>query len=460
MDTNLPVTSQPRVVIIGCGFAGLRLAKDLADSPVQVVVIDRNNYHNFQPLLYQVATGALEADSIAYPIRKIFAGQTNFFFRMADVQRIEAERNTVVTNIGDIHYNHLVIATGSLTNYFGLESIERNSMQIKSVPNALNLRSYLFQNFEKALLTEDPAQRQALLNVVVVGGGPTGVEICGSLAEMRKDVLPQDYPELDLKQMEIYLVESGGEVLGPMSKDSQVKAKKYLEEMGIHVRLNTQAKRFEDGKLFYSDTEFIRSENLIWAAGVNGAAVEGLPEEVVARNKRINVDTVNRVMGAKNIYAIGDVANMVTEEMPRGYPMLAPVAIQQAEQLADNLKRFLRGDALKPFKYVNKGSMAIVGRNRAVVDLPGDKHFGGFFGWLTWLFVHLMTLVGFRNKVVTFIGWAISYFSSDKALRLIIRPYKRNDFKDDKGKTTAQHNASTPEYNPSVPVPNAAVVGG
>ncbi|GAB3286757.1 NAD(P)/FAD-dependent oxidoreductase [Hymenobacter tenuis] len=460
MDTNLPVTSQPRVVIIGCGFAGLRLAKDLADSPVQVVVIDRNNYHNFQPLLYQVATGALEADSIAYPIRKIFAGQTNFFFRMADVQRIEAERNTVVTNIGDIHYDHLVIATGSLTNYFGLESIERNSMQIKSVPNALNLRSYLFQNFEKALLTEDPAQRQALLNVVVVGGGPTGVEICGSLAEMRKDVLPQDYPELDLKQMEIYLVESGGEVLGPMSKDSQVKAKKYLEEMGIHVRLNTQAKRFEDGKLFYSDTEFIRSENLIWAAGVNGAAVEGLPEEVVARNKRINVDTVNRVTGAKNIYAIGDVANMVTEEMPRGYPMLAPVAIQQAEQLAANLKRFLRGDALKPFKYVNKGSMAIVGRNRAVVDLPGDKHFGGFFGWLTWLFVHLMTLVGFRNKVVTFIGWAISYFSSDKALRLIIRPYKRNDFKDDKGKTTAQHNASTPEYNPSVPVPNAAVVGG
>ncbi|RPD47143.1 NAD(P)/FAD-dependent oxidoreductase [Hymenobacter sediminis] len=460
MDTNLPATTQPRIVIIGCGFAGLRLAKDLADAPVQVVVIDRNNYHNFQPLLYQVATGALEADSIAYPIRKIFAGQPNFFFRMADVQRVDHARNTVVTNIGEIRYDHLVIATGSLTNYFGLDTIERNAMQIKSVPNALNLRSYLFQNFEKALLCEDPVQRQALMNVVVVGGGPTGVEICGSLAEMRKDVLPQDYPELDLKQMEIYLVESGGEVLGPMSVDSQVQAKKYLEDMGIHIRLNTKAARFEEGKLYYSDTEYLRTENLIWAAGVNGAAVEGLPEEVVAKNKRINVDTLNRVLGTKNVYAIGDVANMATEEMPRGYPMLAPVAIQQAEQLAKNFKRLLHGETLQPFKYFNKGSMAIVGRNRAVVDLPGDRHFGGFLGWLTWLFVHLMTLVGFRNKAVTLVSWAISYFTADKALRLIIRPYKRHDFKDDKGKTSAQHNASTPEYNPPVPAPKAAVVGG
>ncbi|MFD2784886.1 NAD(P)/FAD-dependent oxidoreductase [Hymenobacter rubripertinctus] len=460
MDTNLPRTSQPRIVIIGCGFAGLRLAKDLADAPVQVVVIDRNNYHNFQPLLYQVATGALEADSIAYPIRKIFAGQPNFFYRMADVQRVDAGRNTLVTNIGEIGYDHLVLATGSLTNFFGLDSIEQNAMQIKSIPNALNLRSYLFQNFEKALLTDDPAQRQALLNVVVVGGGPTGVEICGSLAEMRKDVLPQDYPELDLKQMEIYLIESGAEVLGPMSKDSQVQAKKYLEDMGIHLRLNTHAQRFEAGKLYYSETEFIRTENLIWAAGVNGAAVEGLPETVVARNKRINVDTQNRVLGLANVYAIGDVANLATDEMPRGYPMLAPVAIQQAEQLADNFRHLLRGEPLKPFKYVNKGSMAIVGRNRAVVDLPGNTQFGGFFGWLTWLFVHLMTLVGFRNKVVTLISWGISYFSSDKALRLIIRPYKRYDFKEDKGLATAMHNAATPEYHPPVPAPNAAVVGG
>ncbi|SDY51124.1 NAD(P)/FAD-dependent oxidoreductase [Hymenobacter psychrophilus] len=460
MDTNLPQTSQPRIVVIGCGFAGLRLAKDLAKLPVQVVVIDRNNYHNFQPLLYQVATGALEADSIAYPIRKIFAGQHNFFFRMADVERVDPARNVLETNIGEIHYDHLVLATGSLTNFFGLDSIEQNAMQIKSVPNALNLRSYLFQNFEKAILTEDPAQRQALMNVVVVGGGPTGVEICGSLAEMRKDVLPKDYPELDLKQMEIYLIEAGAEVLGPMSKESQVQAKHYLEEMGIHLRLNTHAQRYENGRIYYSDTEFIRTQNLIWAAGVNGAALDGLPENAVARNKRVGVDTQNRVLGLRNVYAIGDVANMVTDEMPRGYPMLAPVAIQQAEQLAANLGRLLQGEALQPFKYTNKGSMAIVGRNRAVVDLPGDLHFGGFLGWLTWLFVHLMTLVGFRNKAVTLISWAISYFSSDKALRLIIRPFKRHDFAERSVVEAAEKKAATSAYIPPVSAPEAPVVGG
>ncbi|SET81851.1 NAD(P)/FAD-dependent oxidoreductase [Hymenobacter actinosclerus] len=461
MDTNLPKTSQPRIVIVGCGFAGLRLAKDLAKLPVQVVVIDRNNYHNFQPLLYQVATGGLEADSIAYPIRKIFAGQHNFYYRMTDVERVEPAQNLVKTNIGDIHYDHLVLATGSLTNFFGLDSIEQNAMQIKSVPNALNLRSYLFQNFEKAILTEDPTQRQALMNVVVVGGGPTGVEICGSLAEMRKDVLPKDYPELDLKQMEIYLVESGAEVLGPMSKFAQEKGKKYLEEKGIHIRLNTHAQRYEDGRLYYSETEFIRTQNLIWAAGVNGAALDGLPEEVVARNKRVNVDTRNRILGLRNVYAIGDVANMITEEMPRGYPMLAPVAIQQAEQLAENLGRLLKGEEMQPFQYTNKGSMAIVGRNRAVVDLPGDLHFGGFLGWLTWLFVHLMTLVGFRNKAVTLVGWAISYFSSDKALRLIIRPFNRHDFNEHQLQTkAAEQKAATAEYIPSVAAPEAPVVGG
>lgn len=459
MDTNIPATSQPRIVIVGCGFAGLRLAKDLADAPVQVVVIDRNNYHNFQPLLYQVATGALEADSIAYPIRKIFAAQKNFFFRMTSVQNIDTARSIVVTSIGEIRYDHLVLATGSLTNFFGIESIERNAMQIKSIPNALNLRSYLFQNFEKALLKENPEERQALLNVVIVGGGPTGVEIAGSLAEMRKDVLPKDYPELDLKQMEIYLMEAGPAVLGPMSKFAQDKAKRYLDSMNVHVRLNTPVKRFEDCKAYISDTEFIRTENLIWAAGVNGNEVPGLPGDVIARNKCIKVNRWNRVEGQTNVYAIGDVASMVTDDMPRGFPMLAPVAIQQAEQLADNFKRLLRGEAPVDFKYFNKGSMAIVGRNRAVVDLPGNKHFSGFLGWLTWLFVHLMTLVGFRNKVVTLIDWAFSYASSDRALRLIIRPYKRSDFKEDKGKVTAEQNAQTPQYNPSVPVPDAQVLG-
>ncbi|UOR04174.1 NAD(P)/FAD-dependent oxidoreductase [Hymenobacter aerilatus] len=457
MNTNLPTSSLPRVVIVGCGFGGLRLAKELADQPVQVVVVDRNNYHNFQPLLYQVATGALEADSIAYPIRKIFAGQQNFFYRLADVQRVELDRNTIVTDIGEISYDYLVLATGSVTNFFGLDTIEKNGMQIKSVPNALNLRSFLFQNFERAVLEENPEKRQALLNVVIVGAGLTGVEIAGSLAEMRKDVLPQDYPELDLKQMEIYLIEAGGAVLGPMSKEAQQTAHKYLDDMGIHIRLNTSAKRFEDGKAYLSDTDFIRTENLIWAAGVNGAALPGLSEHQVTRNKRINVDHYNLVMGTTNIYAIGDVANMVTDAMPKGYPMLAPVAIQQAEQLAANLGRRLKNESLQPFDYTNKGTMAIVGRNRAVVDLPKNIHFGGFFGWLTWLFVHLMTLVGFRNKVVTLISWAISYFSSDKALRLIIRPYKRRDYKKHSGQSAAEHLNATPQYNPTPPALQAPI---
>ena len=451
MDTNLPVSTHPRVVIIGCGFGGLRLAKALRQAPVQVVVIDRNNYHNFQPLLYQVATGALEADSIAYPIRKIFAGQQNFFYRMADVQRIEADSNTVITSVGDIHYDYLVLATGSLTNFFGLESIERNAMQIKSIPNALNLRSFIFQNFEKALLTSDPAEKQALMNIVVVGGGPTGVEISGSLAEMRKHVLPKDYPELDLQAMQIFLVEAGPVLLGPMSEASQSDAKRYLDELGVLVRVNTSIKKFENSRAYFTDTDFIPTENLVWAAGVNGAEVPGLPAEVVTRNKRITVNRWNQVQGLSNVFAIGDVANMVTDDMPRGLPMLAPVAQQQADHLANNFQRLLRGEAPLDFSYNNKGSMAIVSRNKAVVDLPKNVHFNGFFGWLTWLFVHLMTLVGFRNKVVALVDWAFSYFSSDQALRLIIRPFSRKDMKDDQGKKSAEHRTATPEYNPTPP---------
>jgi NADH dehydrogenase len=285
----------------------------------------------------------------------------------------------------------------------------------------------------------------------VVGGGPTGVEISGSLAEMRKHVLPKDYPELDLQAMQIFLVEAGPALLGPMSEASQADAKRYLDELGVKVLLNTSIKKFENCRAYYSDTEFIPTENLVWAAGVNGAEVPGLPGEVVTRNKRVTVNRWNQVEGHANIFAIGDLANMVTDDMPRGLPMLAPVAQQQAEQLADNLQRLLRGETPKDFVYKNKGVMAIVSRNKAVVDLPGNVHFNGVFGWATWLFVHLMTLVGFRNKVVAFVDWAFSYFSSDQALRLIIRPFSRRDLKDDKGKKSAEHRTATPEYNPTPP---------
>lgn len=452
MDTNLPVSAQPRVVIVGCGFGGLKLAQDLADAPVQVVMVDRNNYHNFQPLLYQVATGALEADSIAYPVRKIFAGQKNFLFRVADVTGVVPTRNVLQTSLGEISYDYLVLATGSLTNFFGIESIEKNAMQIKSIPNALNLRSYIFQNFELALLTNDPVARQALMTIVVVGGGPTGVEISGSLAEMRRGVLPKDYPELDLNKMRIVLVEAGPAVLGPMSKDSQLDARYYLEKMGVELRLNTAIKKYEDRKAYYSDTEYIEAGNLIWAAGVNGAAIAGLPDEAVTRNKRLNVNQWNLVQGQTNIFAIGDVANLVTEEMPKGLPMLAPVAQQQAALLAENLQRIMRQEQPKDFKYLNKGVMAIVSRNKAVVDLPKGVHFKGFLGWLSWLFIHLILLVGFRNKAVALVDWAFSYFSSGQALRLIIRPFHPADQGGDaQGKHAAEVLAATREYNAPPP---------
>ena len=451
MDTNIPVSANPRVVIIGCGFAGLRLAQELAGAPVQVVMVDRNNYHNFQPLLYQVATGALEADSIAYPVRKIFAGQQNFFFRVADVHAVDRALKMVRTNIGDLSYDYLVLATGSLTNFFGIESIERNAMQIKSIPNALNLRSFIFQNLEQAVLTEDPARKQALLTIVVVGGGPTGVEISGSLAEMRHGVLPKDYPELDLRQMRIILVEASPAVLGPMSEASHRDAQRYLEKLGVEVRLNTAIKKYENDRAYYSDTEYIEAGNLIWAAGVNGAAVPGLPDAVVTRNKRVTVNGWNQVEGEPHIFAIGDVANLVTPDMPKGMPMLAPVAQQQASLLADNLQRLLRGEQPKDFEYLNKGVMAIVSRNKAVVDLPKGIHFNGFLGWLAWLFIHLILLVGFRNKLVALVDWAFSYFSSGQALRLIIRPFHRRDMSDAPGKPAAEERAATPEYNAPPP---------
>ena len=448
---NLPFSPQPRVLIIGCGFAGLRLAQELKNAPVQVVMVDRNNYHNFQPLLYQVATGALEADSIAYPIRKIFAGQQNFFYRMADVQGVDAGSNEIQTSIGPIGYDYLVLATGSLTNFFGNKTLEQNAMQIKSIPNALNLRSYIFQNFEKALLTDDPARKQALLNIVVVGGGPTGVEISGSLAEMRKHALPNDYPELDFQQMQVYLVEAGAELLGPMSVKSQQAALRYMQELGVKVQLNTKILSYADGRAYFSDTDFIATENLIWAAGVNGAALPGLPDAAITRNRRVTVNAWNQVEGLSNVFAIGDVANQVTAEMPKGMPMLAPVAQQHADLLAQNILRLMRNETPQPFKYFNKGAMAIVSRNKAVVDLPGNVHFNGFLGWLTWLFIHLLTLVGFRNRVVAFVDWAFSYFSSGQALRLIIRPFSRKDAPDDEGKHAAEQQAATATYNATPP---------
>ncbi len=422
----------PKIVIIGGGFGGIELAKKLRDKEVQVLLLDRHNYHTFQPLLYQVATGGLEADSIAFPLRKIFKDQHNFTFRNAEVTRVVPERQVVETSIGEIEYDFLVVATGSDTNYFGSKELEHYTMPMKTIPEALNLRSMILQNLEEALVETDPQLKERLLNFVVVGGGPTGVELSGALSELKRHVLHHDYPELDISAINIYLVEGSPEVLGPMSKKSQLDAKGFLEEMGVHVLLNCRVLSYDGAVISLSTGQQIHSANVLWSAGVRGETLPGIAAESIGRGNRLLVDEINRIKGYPSIFAVGDVALMATSEHPNGHPGVAPVAQQQGQHLAKNLLHLINHRATEPFVYFDKGSMATVGRNRAVVDI-GKVHMSGFFAWFVWMFVHLMSLVGFRNKVVTFVNWTWSYFSYDRGTRLIIRPFNRQSMTEDTG---------------------------
>lgn len=424
MYINVPQVKVPRVVIIGCGFGGLELAKKLADAPVQVVLIDKNNYHTFQPLLYQVSTAGLEADSIAYPIRKIFKGQKNFHFRLGMVQEIVAAENKITTSIGELKYDYLVIATGSTTNYFGNKDFERYAMPMKSVTEALNLRSLILQNFEKALLTTDIKEQEALMTYVVVGGGPTGVELAGALCELKKHVLPNDYPELDFRKMRVLLVENGGKLLQAMNDTNRKRAVTYLEELGCEVWLNTGVAKYDGTTVETRTGKQLHTNALIWAAGIKPVLINGLKPECINPRGRIIIDDYCCVTGYENIFAIGDVAIMVQPDYPNGHPQIAPVAIQQAQLLASNVKKTLKQWTLDKFSYFDKGTMATVGRNRAVVEV-GKLTFGRFMGWLAWMGLHLMLLVGFRNKIVVFINWLWNYINYDRNIRLIIRPFKR-----------------------------------
>ena len=424
MKINIPEVNQPRVVIIGCGFGGLELARRLRHSAVQVILIDKNNYHTFQPLLYQVSTSGLEADSIVYPIRKIFKGQSNFHYRWGEVLKVNTEQKYLETNIGKCNYDYLVIATGTTTNFYNIEGVAENCMPMKSVVEALNLRSLILQNFEKALLVTDTKERDALMNFVIVGGGPTGVELAGALCELKKHVLPNDYPELDFRRMRVILVESGNCVLQNMSETNRAKAIKYLTELGAEIWLDTRVVKYTNNVAETADNKPLNTANLIWAAGVKGVLIEGIREDVITPSKRITVDAINRVSGYESIFAVGDVACMSTPETPRGHPQVAPVAIQQGTLLAQNIMRLIAKQETVPFYYRDKGSMATVGRNRAVVQI-GKLSFGGFIGWATWLLVHLMSIVGFRNRVVTLFNWIWNYLSYDRNIRLIIRPYTK-----------------------------------
>lgn len=424
MPVNIPVTSKQRVVIVGGGFGGIELAKRLKKVDVQVLLIDKNNYHTFQPLLYQVATAALEADSIAYPFREIFKRQENFIFRMAEVLRIKPQENRIETSIGDITYDYLVLAMGSKTNYYGMVDLQQHATPMKTVPEAMALRNLILENLEKALLTADIYERERLMNIIIVGGGPTGVETAGALGELKLHILPRDYPELDFKRMQIHIIDMEDRLLKTMSPEASRSAEKFLKKFDVNIWLKTKVTGY-DGKLVnLSNGKQLSADTVIWASGVAGALIEGLKSDVVVQGGRIKVDAYNRVQGYANIFAIGDVAAMISDKNPRGFPMLAPVAIQQARRLSKNIPQLMANKTVKPFVYRNFGVMATVGRNNAVVEFAFVK-FQGVLAWFVWLFVHLMALVGFRNKIVALVNWAWNYFSYDRGLRLIIKPFRR-----------------------------------
>jgi len=423
---NIPDTNLERVVIIGCGFGGLNLAKKLNHQRYQVVMIDKHNYHTFQPLLYQVATAGLEPDSIAYPIRHIFRKLPNFYFRLAKAESIDTEKKILQCDIGKLDFDHLVIATGSGTNYFGMKTVEELGMPMKTVPEALNLRSLILQNFEAASLTQDLKARERLMNFAIVGAGPTGTELAGALAELKNHVLPNDYPDLDFRRMSIHLIEMAGKVLPPMQDFSSRNALKYLETLGVQVWLNTAVKSY-DGETVKTNKKDLPASTLIWAAGVTGNIIPGLEEGKDYHHGRYQVNGLNQIGEHKNIYAIGDVASMADEQNPKGHPMLAQMAIQQGQNLAKNLNNSSDSTKWKNFSYKDKGTMATVGRNKAVAELYGKLMLKGFPGWAVWMAVHLISLVGFRNRMVVFFNWLVNYFSYDRKIRLIIRPWKGHD---------------------------------
>ena len=424
---SIPNNNLPRIVIVGCGFAGLKFINQINSKYYQIVLIDRNNYHTFQPLMYQVASSGLEPDSIVYPIRKTFSGKDNFHFRMAEVVSVDPSTNILNTTIGNVKYDHLIIATGATTNFFGIKSIEKYGFTMKSLRESLDLRSIIIQNFEEALTLPKIGDRQKYLNFVIVGGGATGVELAGALAELKKNSLRKDYPDLDIDLMNIQVIEASDRILKNMSEKASSSSLKFLKKLGIKVDLNTTVQDY-DGNTANTSKENIDTKTLIWTAGVKGAPIDGL-KKTINRSNRITTDEYHRVIGYDSaIYSIGDVASIKSKLIENGHPMLASVASQQGHHLASNFNLMAKNKELKGFQYKDRGTMATIGKNKAVVDLPFFK-FSGIIAWMVWMFLHLMLLVDFRNRLVVFINWSWSYFNSDKGLRLIIRKVKRQEDK-------------------------------
>lgn len=420
----------PKIVVLGAGFAGINFIKMLKDKPVQVILIDQNNYHQFQPLLYQVAISGLEPDSVVSPIRKLFKSCINMIYRMAKVEEIDTKNNCVYTDIGFIYYDYLVIATGSSTNYYGSANIEKNSIGLKSINDAINIRSWMLQNLELAVEGCNFKEKEALTKFVIVGGGPAGVEMAGALAEFKKYLLGNDYPEIEYSSMKIWLIQSADRILPTMSEKASKHALKVLKNLDIEVLLKSKVTDY-DGKIItlltQNGEEKIHANNLIWVAGVKGNIIKGIDEKVILHGDRIKVNQYNQIEGLENVFAIGDIAAMISDANPKGHPMVAQVAIQQGKTLANNMLSKINSGVFKvPFNYVDKGSMATIGKKDAVADLK-IFFLNGRIGWLLWSFIHLITITGFKNKFKVGLNWMMKYLSYEKANQLIIRKYKRAD---------------------------------
>jgi NADH dehydrogenase len=412
------------IVIVGGGFAGINLAQKLYNHPdFKITVVDQNNYNFFPPLLYQVATGFLETSSISFPYRKLFQGKKNVNFRLGGLVKIMASEKKIILTTSELSYDYLVLATGTESNFFGMENVKKNSLPMKTISDALELRNYLLLTAEKATVTTDPAERRKLGAIVVAGGGPTGVEISGMLAEMQKSIFAKDYPELGGTKAKVYLVDASPTLLSPMSEKSQNYTYEELVKLGVNIKLKTQVKDYVNDTVLLANGETIEAKTLIWAAGVTSKQFDGIPLESYGRGRRLLVDAFNKVKGMDFIYAIGDTCYQDTDKnFPQGHPQVAQVAIQQGKRLAKNFVLLARHKPLVPFAYTDKGSMAIISRNRAVADLPARLFFRGFIAWMMWLFIHLLSLINYRNRIKTLYNWTVAYFTKDQSLRMIVRP--------------------------------------